>query len=81
MLEEFSLSEVDGNAFSIMGYVINAMKKCKVSAKEIEAYKLDAMSNDYDHLIYVSVAVLVRLNDLRSHGDIGDEFIYDELIY
>ena len=27
-MEQFDLVGVDGNAFSVMGYVINAMRKC-----------------------------------------------------
>ncbi|TLD80155.1 hypothetical protein LS68_008025 [Helicobacter sp. MIT 05-5293] len=43
----------DGNAFAIMGRVVHAMKKAKVEAKEIEQFKSEAMSGDYDHLLQV----------------------------
>ena len=41
----------DGNAFSILGRVISAMKKGKIENSIIEAYKKEAMSGDYNHLL------------------------------
>lgn len=58
----YTLVGVDGNAFSVMGYVIRAMRECNRSADEIKAYQTSAMSSDYSNLICVSCDMLDRLN-------------------
>ena len=45
----------DGNAFAIMGATTRAMKLAKVSPEEINAYREQAMSGDYDHLLQVTM--------------------------
>lgn len=51
----------DGNAFSIIGKVITAMRRGGIDAETINEFKTEAMSGDYDHLLrtvmdYVEVA-------------------------
>lgn len=59
----YSLVNVDGNAYAIMGYVIRAMKdSCKPKA-EIDAYIDDAMSSNYAHLVSVSNDMVDKLNE------------------
>lgn len=41
----------DGNAFSILGKVIKELRMAKVPADQIEAFKTEAWSGDYDHLL------------------------------
>ena len=41
----------DGNAFSILGKVTKELRMAKVPADQIEAFKTEAMSGDYDHLL------------------------------
>ena len=41
----------DGNAFAIMGRVSAALKKVGISGEEREAFRQQAMSGDYDHLL------------------------------
>lgn len=41
----------DGNAFALMGQVTSAMKAAKVPKADIDAFRNDAMSGDYDHLL------------------------------
>ncbi|HHW4150793.1 TPA: hypothetical protein ACUU9V_000512 [Campylobacter coli] len=43
----------DGNAFSILTRVSNALKKAGVSKEEISQFQKEAMSNDYNHLLNV----------------------------
>ncbi|EAI5618880.1 hypothetical protein B5L30_04855 [Campylobacter coli] len=43
----------DGNAFSILARVSNALKKVGVSKEEISQFQKEAMSNDYNHLLNV----------------------------
>ena len=56
-----NLSDVDGNAYSIMGAVARAMRQQHISAAEQVAFQKEATSGDYDHLLqtcmrWVSVA-------------------------
>jgi hypothetical protein len=45
------LSNVDGNALSLMGIVTRAMKKEKLSKASIDEFMREAMQGDYDHLL------------------------------
>lgn len=68
MKRKFTLVGVDGNAFSVMGYVSQAMEICGKNAQEIKAYENDAMSADYNHLIAVSVDMLETLNAMQDEA-------------
>jgi hypothetical protein len=41
----------DGNAFAIIGGVIQAMRSAKLPDDEIKQFRDEAMSGDYDHLL------------------------------
>lgn len=43
----------EGNAFSILARVSNALKKAGVSKEEISQFQKEAMSSDYNHLLNV----------------------------
>ena len=43
-MKPFTLVGVDGNAFSVMGYVTNAMRTAGMSAAERDIYRSMAMS-------------------------------------
>ena len=43
----------DGNAFAIIGKVVNAVKKAKIDNEEIKAFTKEALSGDYNHLLSV----------------------------
>jgi len=60
--KKYNLVGVDGNAFSVMGYVANAMHECKFSRQAIEEYRKNAMSSDYDHLLGVSIVMIDACN-------------------
>lgn len=45
----------DGNAFSILGRVKNAMCRANVETDQIDTYLNDAMSGDYNHLLQVTM--------------------------
>ncbi len=45
------LTGLDGNAFSIMGRVMDALKKADVSQEEIDEYYAQSTSGDYDNLL------------------------------
>ena len=44
----------DGNAFLIMGLVQQAMRKAKLTKEQIDEYLKEAMSGDYDNLLFVT---------------------------
>lgn len=48
------LSGNDGNAFSIMASVKNALRKAGASKEEIDQYLSESMAGDYDNLIRVA---------------------------
>lgn len=41
----------DGNAFSLLGICNNAMRRANISQEDQEAFRKEAMSGDYDHLL------------------------------
>ena len=45
----------DGNAFAIMGRVSDALRKAGASKEEIQKYKTEAMSGDYDNLLRITM--------------------------
>lgn len=59
----YSLVGVDGNAFSVMGYVKEAMRKENFSRSEIDSYLKDAVSGDYQHLLAVSCDMVEKCNN------------------
>lgn len=65
----YSLIGIDGNAFSIIGYVINAMKQCGYSRDAINMYKTDALSDDYNNLLSLSIQMIDNCNILSGYDD------------
>lgn len=63
---KYDLVGIDGNAFCIMGYVMKAMKECKFSKTDRDAYYKDATSSNYDHLLYVSVEMINKCNEIAD---------------
>ena len=60
---KYSLVDIDGNAYSIMGYVQSAMEDVGFSKEDIDAYLDDAMSSDYNHLLGVSFKMIHSCNE------------------
>jgi len=52
---EVQLSGEDGNAFGIIGRVSKAMKRAGIDKADIDAYTSEAMSDDYNHLLNVTM--------------------------
>lgn len=73
---KYNLVGVDGNAYSVMGYVSNAMKNEGKTKAEIDAYYKDATSSDYDHLLCVSFGMIDTLNE--KYEDDEDDYEEDE---
>lgn len=52
---EVQLTGNDGNAFSIMASVKDALKKAGATKEEIDQYISDSMAGDYDNLLRVAM--------------------------
>ena len=64
----YDLVEIDGNAFSVMGYVVKAMREQGFTKEDQLEYQHDAMSSDYNHLLCVSVDMIDKCNE-RAGGE------------
>lgn len=73
-MKPYDLVGVDGNAFSVMGYVSNAMRRTGYKKEEVDDYLADAQSSDYNHLLSVSVQMVDTVNErLRQEGKLDEE--------
>ncbi len=73
-MKAFNLVGIDGNAFSVMGYVQRAMRTANFTREERFQYLEDAQSSDYDHLLCVSVEMVDKVNEkLRQEGKLDEE--------
>ncbi len=52
---EVELVGQDGNAFAIMGAVTNALRQNGFTADDVDEYRTEAMSGDYDNLLRVTM--------------------------
>ena len=66
---KYDLVGIDGNAFSVMGYVIRAMRECRFSKEEQNEYQQKAMSGNYDNLLAVSVEYVDKCNEVAGDSD------------
>lgn len=73
-MKPYDLVGVDGNAFAVMGYVSNAMRRSGYKKEEVDDYLADAQSSDYNHLLSVSVQMVDTVNEkLRQEGKLDEE--------
>jgi len=63
MKKPYDLVGIDGNAYSVMGYVSSCMKAEKKTNEEINNYRKEAMSGDYNNLLVVSIDMIESLNE------------------
>ena len=73
--DRFDLVGVDGNAFSIIGHVKQAMRYHKWSSSDIAAVTTLMMSSDYDNLLSVASSVIYSQS---SDDDYDDDSCYDD---
>ena len=45
------LTGQDGNAFNLMGLVMQALRLAKVPREDVDKFQDEAMSGDYNHLL------------------------------
>ena len=60
--QKFSLTGLNGNAFCIMAYVSEAMRKSGVAAATRNEYVKQATGGDYNNLVALSNGVIDKLN-------------------
>ena len=91
-MKAFNLVGKDGNAYAVMGYVIEAMKTAYRDARKNsdeegmktfggsaqDAYQRDAMSSDYSHLLCVSVEMVDKVNDYLCLEESYEEDDWDD---
>lgn len=65
-MDKYCLVGVDGNAFAIMGYVLKAMKECKMSKEKQSDYQTKATSGDYNNLLYESQKIIDECNKIAD---------------
>lgn len=51
-----------------MGYVLKAMRECKMSKEEQSDYQTKAMSGDYNNLLAVSVKMIDKCNKIAEES-------------
>ena len=52
---EVRLTDVDGNAFSVIGAVTGAMRRAGIPQEERDAFVEEASSGNYDHLLQTAM--------------------------
>ncbi len=52
---EVQLTGQDGNAGTIMGAVVSALRKAGATPAEVTEYRTESMSGDYDNLLRVAM--------------------------
>lgn len=70
--EEYDLVGINGNAFSVISYVVNAMKEQGFSKEEIEIYRKEATELDYDNLLATSVEKIDECNKRLKEKEINN---------
>lgn len=63
----YSLVGIDGNVFSVMGYVTKAMKQCDFNKQSVDKYLSECMQSDcYSKIIVISLEYLNRCNEIKG---------------
>ena len=63
LMEKYCLVGVDGNVYAVMGYVSLAMQETGFTKDEINSYRKEAMSGDYNNLLCVSMEYIDKCNE------------------
>lgn len=49
---------LDGNAFAVIGNAARMLRKAGASTEYVDAFRREAMSGDYDHVLQTAIAYL-----------------------
>lgn len=77
-MKAYTLIGINGNAYSIMGYVRAAMDDANMTNDDIDAYVKDATSSDYNHLVAVSCEMIDRVNEILGLNEYDEDEDEDE---
>lgn len=77
-MKAYTLIGINGNAYSIMDYVIDAMHDANMTNDDIDAYIKDATSYDYNHLLAVSCEMIDRVNEILGLNEYDEDEDEDE---
>ncbi len=72
-MKAFDLVGVNGNAFSVMGYVARAMRKAGFNPSDIQEYQKKATSGNYDMLLCLSMEMIDKCNEKLGLTDDEDD--------
>lgn len=72
-MKAYTLVGINGNAYSIMGYVRDAMDDANMTNDDIDAYVKDATSSDYNHLVAVSCEMIDKVNEILGLNDYDED--------
>lgn len=72
-MKAYTLIGINGNAYSIMSYVRDAMHDANMTNDDIDAYVKDATSSDYNHLVAVSCEMIDRVNEILGLNDYDED--------
>lgn len=72
-MKAYTLVGINGNAYSIMGYVRDAMNDANMTNNDIDAYVKDATSSDYNHLVAVSCEMIDKVNEILGLNDYDED--------
>jgi hypothetical protein len=53
---DVQLTGTDGNAFALMGKVIEGIRSAGGTSQDVSAFQKEAMAGDYDHLLRTCMA-------------------------
>ena len=70
MKDKYDLVGVDGNAFSVMGYVAKALKREGLRDK-VDEMRKKAMSGDYNHLLITCMDYLDMANKAAEENSLA----------
>jgi len=76
VISGYDLVGIDGNAFSVIGYVRDAMKRSKWNHSDIGLIVDQMMSSDYSNLLNVASQIIYSSND--HDDDDHDDDDYDD---
>ena len=71
-MSKYDLEGVDGNAFCVMGYTSNALKREGLS-NLCDEMRMKAMSGDYNNLLCVCLDYLDKANAKATENGYEDE--------
>lgn len=72
-MKAFNLVGINGNAFSVMGYVVSAMRKAGFNPSDIQEYQKKATSGNYDMLLCLSMKMIDKCNEKLGLTDEEDD--------